>query len=279
MDPLLAEYLRAIILGVVQSATEFLPVSSSGHLVLVPRLLGEETSALAFDVGLHLGSLSAILGYFWRDWWQIGRAGVADIARHGTAVGRWTPHAQLGLWIAAGTVPAVVVALLFGGFAEEHLRQPVPVAITLIVFSFVIDFGDRRPGASKAVESMGVRRALFIGAAQALALMPGVSRSGITIAAARSLGFERPSAARFSFLLSAPVILGAGVLTLGDAMRGDEALAWGPLLAGAVAAAIVGALVIKALLAYLQRRTLRVFVWYRTALGLVVLGAVAAGIL
>ena len=126
---------------------------------------------------------------------------------------------------------------------------------------------------------MGVRRALFIGAAQALALMPGVSRSGITIAAARSLGFERPSAARFSFLLSAPVILGAGVLTLGDAMRGDEALAWGPLLAGAVAAAIVGALVIKALLAYLQRRTLRVFVWYRIALGLVVLGAVAAGIL
>ncbi len=279
MDATAADYLRAIFLGVVQAVTEFLPISSSGHLVLAPRLFGEEASSLTFDVGLHLGTLTAVLAYFWRDWWLISSTAVVDLVRHGLAVARWRPAGRLGLWLAAGTLPAIAAGLLLGDTAEEQLREPVVVAAMLILFSFVIDFGDRHGGEDTTVESMGPRRALFVGAAQAVALIPGVSRSGITIAAARALGYSRPSAARFSFLLSAPVILGAGLFRFTDAVTGDEVVLWGPLLVGALTAALVGALVIRGLLGYLQTRTLRIFVWYRIALGLVVLGAVAAGIL
>ncbi|MDO9446148.1 MAG: undecaprenyl-diphosphatase UppP [Dehalococcoidia bacterium] len=279
MDPTLADYLRAIFLGVVQAVTEFLPISSSGHLVLAPRLLGEETSSLTFDIGLHLGTLVAVLVYFWRDWWQITKATAADTLHHGPRLARWGPQSRLGLWLAVGTLPAIVVGVLAQDAVEERFREPAVVAVMLILFSFVIDFGDRRGGSDKRVDGMGVRRSLLIGAAQALALVPGVSRSGATITAARLVGFERPSAARFSFLLSAPVILGAGIFKVADAISGGEQVMWGPLLVGALTSAIVGALVIRGLLRYLVTRTLRVFVWYRIALGLAVLGAVAAGIL
>jgi undecaprenyl-diphosphatase len=279
VDPTLADYLRAIFLGVVQAVTEFLPISSSGHLVLAPHLFGEETSSLTFDIGLHLGTLVAVLVYFWRDWWQITKATAADTVRHGPRLARWGPQSRLGLWLALGTLPAIVVGVLAQDAVEERFREPAVVAVMLILFSFVIDFGDRRGGDDRRIEGMGVRRSLLIGAAQALALVPGVSRSGATITAARLVGFERPSAARFSFLLSAPVILGAGVFKVADAISGGEQVMWGPLFVGALTSALVGALVIRGLLRYLVTRTLRVFVWYRIALGLAVLGAVAVGIL
>lgn len=279
MDPTLADYLRAIFLGVVQAVTEFLPISSSGHLVLAPHLFGDEASSLTFDIGLHLGTLVAVLVYFWRDWWQITKATAADTVRHGLLLARWGPQSRLGLWLALGTLPAIVVGVLAQDAVEERFREPAVVAVMLILFSFVIDFGDRRGGEDRRIEGMGVRRSLLIGAAQALALVPGVSRSGATITAARLVGFERPSAARFSFLLSAPVILGAGVFKVADAISGGEQVMWGPLFVGALTSALVGALVIRGLLRYLVTRTLRVFVWYRIALGLAVLGAVAAGIL
>lgn len=279
MDATLADYLRAVALGVIQAVTEFLPISSSGHLVLAPRVLGDQVSSLTFDVGLHLGTLVAVLGYFWRDWWRILTAGVRDLLRHGPRFQRWGPDARLGLWLAVGTLPAVAFGLLAQDAVEERFRQPAVVAVMLILFSLVIEAGDRLGGTGRDVERMGVRRSLFVGAAQALALIPGVSRSGATITAARLAGYDRPSAARFSFLLSAPVILGAGVFRFADALGGEETVMWGPLLVGALTAAVVGAAVIRGLLGFLQTRTLRVFVWYRIALGLVVLGAVAAGIL
>ncbi len=271
------DYLRAVLLGVVQAVTEFLPISSSGHLVLAPHLLGEEESPLTFDVGLHLGTTVAVLGYFWRDWAEIIADGLRDAGRHGVRVGRWGPRSRFGLWIALGTLPAVVVGAVFDETIEAHLREPLLVAVMLIGVGLVIWMFDRREASTLRLGDVTPGHALIIGVAQAAALVPGVSRSGSTIAAARALGFDRPSAARLSFLLSAPAVVGAGTLKLGQALRGDEVVQWGPMLVGAAVSAVVGALVIWRLLAYLQSHTLRAFVWYRIALGLVVLAGLAIG--
>ncbi|MEE8421837.1 MAG: undecaprenyl-diphosphate phosphatase [Dehalococcoidia bacterium] len=273
------DYLRAALLGMVQALTEFLPVSSSGHLILAPRLLGDEASSLTFDVGLHVGTAVAVVGYFWRDWVRIIFEGVRDLSVHGRHVGRWTPRAQLGLWLALASVPAAGAGLLLDATVEEHLREPWIVGAMLIAFGLVIWVLDAWGGTLGRIEQMTAGRALIVGVAQVLALVPGVSRSGVTIAAARGLGFDRGSAARFSFLLSAPIVLGAGGLKLVDALSGDEPVEWGPLVAGAVVASVVGAFVIRALLAFLASHTLRPFVWYRIALGLAVLGASATGTL
>lgn len=272
-------YLRALLLGVLQAVTEFLPVSSSAHLVLAPRLLGEEASTLTFDVGLHLGTMVAVIGYFWRDWARIGVEGLRDLATHGVRVGRWGQRSRLGLWIALATLPAVAAGFAFEGPIEDHLRDPRTVGVMLIVFGLVIGVLDAWGGIVGRLLDMTPLRALTVGVAQAMALVPGVSRSGITIATARGLGFDRPSAARFSFLLSGPAVLAAGTLRLTEAVRGAEAVQWGPLLLGALVAAVTGVLVLRLLLAYLESHTLRPFVWYRIALGLAVLGASAAGTL
>jgi undecaprenyl-diphosphatase len=271
------DYVRAIILGAIQALSEFLPISSSGHLLIAERLMGEGIGSLTFDVGLHTGTLTAVLVYFWRDWVEIIRSGLRDIATHGVRLDRWSGSGRLGLWIAAGTMPAVVVGLLFNDAIETHAREALLVVFTLIGVGLLIDFLDRRGALVRGLGDVGLGSAMVIGLAQACALVPGVSRSGITIGAARGLGFERAAAARFSFLLSAPAVLGAAVLELSTAARGDEALLWGPMLAGAVTAAVLGLLVIRGLLSFLQSRTLRVFLWYRIAVGLSVLVGVISG--
>lgn len=279
MDAEAADYLRAVVLGIIQALTEFLPISSSGHLLLAPHILGDSVSSLTFDVGLHLGTLVAVVGYFWRDWTGIGGAVLRDLADEGVAIRRWRPRARLGLWLVLGTIPAVVVGLLFGDWIDENARAPWVVGVMLIAFGVVLGVADRWGGTVASILHMTPGRAVTVGVAQAAALIPGVSRSGATIAAARGLGFERDSAARFSFLLSAPVILGAGSLQMAQAIGGDEVILWGPLLAGAATSAIVGALVIRVFLGFLRSRTLAVFVWYRIALGVGVLAAVWAGVL
>ena len=273
------DYLRAILLGIVQAVTEFLPISSSGHLILAAELLGEETSSLTFDVGLHVGTLLAVLGYFWRDWLRIGLATLSDVQGEGVALRRWSVDARLGLLLALGTIPAVLVGIAFEQWIDEHARDPLVVAAMLIGVGIAIGLADRWGALVGRLADMTPWRSLLIGGAQAVALIPGVSRSGATIATARALGFNRPSAARFSFLLSAPVVAGAGILKLGEAVSGEEAVAWGPLVVGALTAAVVGALVIRGFMALMQRTTLAVFVWYRIALGLAVLAAVATGAL
>lgn len=271
------DYLRAIVLGAIQALSEFLPISSSGHLLIAERLMGDDVGSLTFDVGLHAGTLVAVILYFWRDWLDIIGSGLRDIASHGPRVGRWSGSGRLGLWIAAGTLPAVAAGLLLNDVIEEHAREALLVAFTLIGVGVLIDVLDRRGALTRGLTSVGLGTALVVGLAQAVALIPGVSRSGITIATARGLGFERAAAARFSFLLSGPVVLGAALLQLTQAARGDEAVAWGPMATGAVVAAVLGMLVIRGLLSFLQNRTLRVFVWYRIALGLAVLVGVVAG--
>ncbi|MCK9486158.1 MAG: undecaprenyl-diphosphatase UppP [Dehalococcoidia bacterium] len=273
------QYLEAVLLGVVQALTEFLPISSSGHLVLVPRVLGREPSSLTFDVALHLGTVVAVIGYFWRDWAAIVAAGLRDVATEGVAVRRWSPRARLGLWLVLATIPAVIVGALFSDWIDEHAREPVVVGVMLILFGVLLGLADRWGGLVGRLLDMTPGRAFAVGVAQAAALIPGVSRSGATITAGRALGFDRISAARFSFLLSAPVILGAGILSMAEALTGGEEVAWGPLVVGAVTAAAVGALVIGVFMRFIQRRTLAAFVWYRIALGAAVLVAVAAGAL
>ena len=275
----LDDLLRAVFLGVLQAATEFLPVSSSGHLVLAPELVGDDVSTLTFDVALHLGTMVAVIAYFWRDWLRIIGSGLGDIARHGLRLTAWSSYSLLGLWIVLGTIPAVVIGLLFADLIDRELREPWVVGVSLIAFGLVIGVLDRWGGTVARLLDMTPGRALTVGVAQAVALIPGVSRSGITIAAGRGLGFDRPSAARFSFLLSAPVVFGAGVLQFSDALTSDESILWGPMILGAVVAAVVGALVIRWLLHYLGSGTLLPFVWYRIGLGALVLVLSATGVI
>lgn len=270
------DYLRAVALGLVQALTEFLPISSSGHLVLAGHVLGERANSLTFDVGLHVGTLVAVLGYFWREWVAIVTGGLGDIARHGARVDRWRPHSRLGLWIVLGTLPAVVAGFLFDAAIEEHLRQAWLVGTLLIVFALVLELADRVPIRRASLEDVGPGNALAIGIAQAVALVPGVSRSGATISAARGLGFDRAVAARFSFLLSAPAVLGAATLKLSEAATGEEPVSWGPMVLGAAVSAVAGAAVIHWLLGYLQAHGMRPFVVYRLVAGAAVLAVAAA---
>lgn len=279
METTLTDYLDAVALGLLQALTEFLPISSSGHLVLAPRVFGGGVSSLTFDVGLHLGTLVAVLVYFWRDWAAIAIALLDDLPRHRSRIARWSEPSRAALWIALGTLPAVVAGPILKDTLEAAVRTPVPVALSMLAFSVVIWFADRVGAQTLGDRDVTPRRSLFIGAAQAIALIPGTSRSGITIAAARWLGFARPAAARYSFMLSAPVVAGAATLTLVDAVRQHEAVAWGPLAAGAVTAALAGLLVIGALLQYVQGRSLGVFIGYRVALSLLVLAAAAFGLI
>ena len=265
------DYLRAVILGLVQALTEFLPISSSGHLVLAEQVLGERAHSLTFDVGLHVGTLVAILAYFWRDWAGIVTHGVRDVPAHGVHLSRWDWQSRLGVWIVLGTLPAVVIGALFGNAIEDHLRQAWLVALLLIAFAGVLEAADRLPQRRGLLGEVTPRHAVLIGIAQAVSLVPGVSRSGITMSAARGLGFDRALAARFSFLLSAPAVLGAATLKLSEAATGNEDISWGPMAAGALVSGLAGAAVIHWLLGYLRQHGMRSFVWYRIGLGVVVL--------
>ncbi|MEX0783856.1 MAG: undecaprenyl-diphosphatase UppP [Dehalococcoidia bacterium] len=256
------ELLRAAILGIVQGLTEFIPVSSSGHLILVPALFGWDDQGLAFDVGLHLGTLLALLVYFWRDWLRM----FGSASRDFVAVGpRWHSYGQdtrLLLALALGSVPVAVVGLLFSGWIEENVRQPWVVAVGLVVAGTVILFVDRLGKHNRSVDQIGIRDALFIGTVQALALIPGVSRSGATITAGVFLDLRRDAAARFGFLLGTPAFVGAALLKSGDLGNAwqDE---FDVLALGFVASAVTGFVVIHYLLRYLRTRSLLVFVLYR----------------
>ena len=277
MDVVLADYLRAVALGLLQALTEFLPISSSGHLVLAPRVIGDQVSSLTFDVGLHVGTLLAVLVYFWRDWVDIAVALLRDVPRHRARIAEWSAPSRLGLWIVIATIPAVIAGPVLERTIEGLVRTPVAVAISLLFFSLVIWLADHMGAERRREADLTARRALFIGVAQAIALIPGTSRSGSSIAAARWLGFERGAAARFSFMLSAPAVAGAATLTIGGALKDGDAVAWGPMVVGAITAALAGLLVIRVLLVYVQSRSLDVFIAYRVALACVVLAAVALG--
>lgn len=261
--------LQAIVLGILQGATEFVPVSSSGHLVLVPWLLSWPEPGLAFDAIVHWGTALAVLAVFWRDLYRLLLAGLKSLCSRSLA----DPKARLAWWIAIGTVPAVVIGFLFQDFFEALFGTPPAAAGFLLLTGIVLSVSERLGSRTREAEEMTWLEALLVGLAQAAAIAPGISRSGATIAAGLLRGVRRAAAARFSFLLAVPAILGAGILSLID-LAGEGVLAadWPPLVAGFVAAAVSGYLCIRFLLSYLRQGRLYIFAIYVWLLSVASLG-------
>ena len=265
------ETLQAALLGLVQGLTEFLPISSSGHLLVVPWLLGWTSpllNSLTFDVALHLGTLGAVIVYFRHEWWALGRA-VTTAAPHRTA--EIAAQRRLAWLLVLGSVPAGLAGLLMDEVVETLFRHPIVVAAMLVVVGVLMWIAELHYAPSErtrsALTALTVRDAVVVGLAQATALIPGVSRSGITIVAGLTTGLSREMAARFSFLLGAPVIAGAGLLKIGQLLgAGLDAAQLAPFLAGMVMAFAVGYGAIALLLAYVRERPLHIFVIYRLAL-------------
>jgi len=260
---------QAIVLAIVQGLTEFLPISSTAHLVLFPWLLGWKDPGLTFDVALHAGTLLAVAVYFWRYW--------LDMLMVVTGVGQ-PSHPGLGenrrlFWfLVVATIPAGVAGLLFERAAEEQLRSPLIIGVTLISVGLFMGLGERLGKREHGLQQVGFLDALAVGVSQALAVIPGVSRSGVTMSTGLFRRMTREASARFSFLLSTPIIAGAA-LKKGLELRhsGLPAEMRLPFLVGAVVAAVVGYLVIAVLMRYLERHTFNVFVVYRVLLGVIVL--------
>jgi undecaprenyl-diphosphatase len=256
------DLIRAAILGIIQGLTEFLPVSSSGHLILIPSLFDWPDQGLSFDVGLHLGTLLALLVYFWRDWAVMFVAAAGDARTRRFAVRRYRVESQLLLLIALGSIPAGVVGLLFDDWIEANARQPWLVAIMLAGVGGIMLLAERRGRQERQINSIRLGDALIIGLAQASALIPGVSRSGATLTAGLFRGLTRDSAARFAFLLGTPAFFGAALLKSGDLADG-AADDFGMLLVGFLLAAAVGFAAIHFLLRFLRTHSLMPFVIYR----------------
>ncbi len=269
-------------LGIVQGLTEFAPVSSSGHLILVPWLfhwsiLDREVLNKTFDVALHLGTFVGAVAYFWRDISTYLVAWVRSI-RHRSVR---TVEERLAWLLVIGTIPGALTGALAEDVIEKKLGQPWLIAVMLAVFGVVLYLVDRYASQRRQIRDLRLNDSVVIGMAQAIALQPGVSRSGVTITAARALGLTRESAARFSFLLSIPIIGGAGLYKGAKLLTGAEHIPpgfTGPFLWGTLASAISGFLVIWALLAYLRRRSFAPFVVYRLAMAALVIALIVAGV-
>jgi undecaprenyl-diphosphatase len=265
--------LQALIMGVVQGLTEFLPVSSSGHLIVVPFFAGWDDAfinSLAFSVMLHLGTLVALLVYFRAEWLRLVPAGLAalrDRSFHGEE------DRRLAWLLVASTIPAAVLGLVFGDLIEGSFRSVGLVAVTLVLGGLILLVADRFGAKSRGIEDVTFPIAIGIGAAQALALIPGISRSGISISAGRMVGMDRESAARFAFLMATPITAGAGLFEARKLLAGESGLQFAtlPLVVGMVASLVSGLVAIHFMLSFLRRQSLDVFVWYRFALAAIVL--------
>ena len=266
-----SEIFQALILGVVQGASEVLPISSSGHLILIPNILGWDglVNSLAFDVALHLGTTLAVVAFFWKDWTTLLTSFAKTLPKGFKAV--WQePNSRLLIFLAVGSVPAALVGLILEKEIEESFRSNLLIAFDLIIFALVLYVVDRVSKKRRGETKINLFDSLFIGSAQALALLPWVSRSGITISAGLSRDLNREAATRFSFLLSTPAILGAALLKLTD-MSDNFADNKGVFTVGLLAAAISGWLAIKILLSYVKSNNFNIFVIYRIVLGVSIL--------
>ena len=264
---------QALIMGVVQGLTEFLPVSSSGHLIVVPFLLGWDDAfitSLAFSVMLHIGTLVALLIYFRDDWLRLIPAGLAAIRDRSL---RDDPDRKLAWLLVAATIPAALVGALFSDIFETQVRQIGLVALTLVVGGVILWIADHVGARTKGMADVSFPVALGIGAAQAIALVPGISRSGISISAGRLAGLEREAAARFAFLMATPITGGAILFEARKLVTGEAGVTVdaGPLIAGLLASFVSGIIAIRVMLGYLRTRSLDVFVIYRFVLAAVVL--------
>lgn len=268
---------QAIILGIVQGVSEFLPISSSGHLLLVPWAADWEeldpSVKKSFDVALHLGTLVAVVGYFWNDLIVYVREGLSLIVKRQRPA---TTDGRIAWLLVLATVPAAAVGALFESTIDERLGTPLIIGISLVLFGLIMAWADRRIG-QRRIEEFSSRDALLVGAAQALALNPGTSRSGITMTAGRAIGFDRDTAVRISFLMSIPVIAGAVVFKMaglvGDGVPDGLAV---PMVVGIVTAGLSGWVAVWGTLRIVRTHSFMPFVIYRVVVGCVVIVAVLA---
>ena len=267
--------IQAVVMGIVQGLTEFLPVSSSGHLIIVPGLLGWDDpfiTSLEFSVMLHLGTLVALLIYFRSDWLRLVPAGLAALRDRSI---RDDPDRRLAWLIAAATIPAMIAGFLLNDIIEQHVRQIGFVALMLVLGGAILWLAERQGRRDRTMAGLSFRTALGIGAAQAVALIPGISRSGISISAGLFAGLDREAAARFSFLMATPITALAIAYETRKLVTGESGLAvpFPPLVLGMVAALVAGLLAIAALLRFLRSNPTDVFVAYRVLLAAVVVVA------
>lgn len=268
--------IEAIILGLIQGATEFLPISSSGHLILVPNLLDMSQPSLSVIAIVHLGTLVAVLIYFWRDVLTIIQAVLEGLLYKRPFE---APEARLGWFVVAGSIPTAIVGLTLADFFDKNLGQPVIAALFLLLTAVLLIVGERLLTGDKNLADMSWGDALFIGLAQTLALLPGVSRSGSTITAGLMRGLDRSLSARYSFLLGIPPILGAGLLSLIELKAEANTLAQLPtMIAAFLAAAISGYACIHFLLTWLRQRSLYIFAIYCVAFSLINLALLWFGV-
>ena len=280
-DPAALSNGQALVLGIVQGLTELLPISSSGHLILVPwgadwtYLKENDRFNQTFDVSLHLGTLVAVGAYFWGDVVRLVRAWLGSVGRRRIE----SADERIAWFVLVATIPAGLAGLLGEDVIADNLGEPWQILVLLAGGALLLLWADRSPQ-SRAMGDLGLRQALVMGLAQALALAPGVSRSGITITAGRFMKLDRDGAARFSFLLLLPTVLGAVLLKgVGDVLLGDLPDGWqGPFVVGTLAALGSGLLAIDWLLGYVRRHTYGVFVVYRLAIAVLVLAAIVSGV-
>lgn len=255
-------FLQLLIIAIVQGVTEFLPISSSGHLILIPFFTDMPDQGPLIDIAVHIGSFLAILLYFFRESIGLARGGLATVG-----IGKAPAERRLFWWIMIGTIPAVLLGLFLkqGGWLDSF-RSTTLVGINLIVYGILLGIADRIGPRTRRYEDTTLKDAVIVGLAQALALIPGTSRSGVTMTAARLLGYERVEAARFSFLLALPAVAGAGTLAILDLADATAQMQWDALIAGAMT--FVTAFATMAfLMRFLRHASMLVFVVYRVALG------------
>jgi len=268
----ISEFLQIIVLALIQGITEFLPISSSGHLILVPAITGWPDQGVLTDMVTNVGSLAAVIIYFWRDVLGMIRGALDVVMRKSTANGRLVLH------VAIGTVPIVLVGLMMKVTGlDDHIRSATLVAVNAIIFGILLYAADAYGLMNRMIKDMNWVGALIIGVAQAFALSPGTSRSGITMTAARALGFNRVEAARYSFLLSIPANGAASALVIGDALKNGEPIT-GPVIMTGVLTFFVALLAIAFLMRLLRTVSFLPFVIYRVILGGALLGLIFAGV-
>ena len=263
----MADIMHALILGIVQGLTEFLPVSSSAHLNLFPWVFGWDKISESFDVALHLGTLLAIVIFFFKDWINLIKGGYNQVVKK-----KDTIDGRMFWYIVFATIPAGILSLILDKISDKIVGdnlnfEMLIIAVTLIVMGIILYIVDRRAKSKTSYEKISLKQSILIGMSQAIAAaFPGVSRSGITMTVARGMGIDRESAAKFSFMLAAPITLAAVIFDIGDFTFGL------PFIIGVLASFVVGALIIKFLLNYLKKGSFKVFAIYRIIIGIIVIG-------
>ena len=272
----MVDYLQAVVLGLIQGLTEFLPISSSAHLRILPEMFGWGDPGAAFTAVIQIGTELAVLIFFRKDIWRIASMWLKSLVH---AEYRGHLDARMGWYIIVGSLPIVVLGVLLKDLIEEDFRSLWVIGTTLVVLGIVLGIADRVGRTDRTIKNLSLRDAVLMGAAQSLALIPGVSRSGATLSMGRFLGLDREAATRFAFLLAIPAVIGAGVFELKDVPNGDNLYGWGPTIVATAVSFAIGYAAIAWLLRYVSTHSFTPFVIYRVALGTLTLVLAATGVL